>query len=102
MEAISKAVLAEARDLLGLGSSASITNIKAVFRKLAKDCHPDRAPDEPGGEEQMKRIGRAYSILLAYCEQYPIPLDEQSLATHSPEAISEDHLDRFYGDWFKE
>ena len=102
METVSKAALIEARDLLGLRSCASIKNIKAVFRKLAKDCHPDRAPDEPGAEERMKRLGQAYRILLAYCEQYPIPLDEESLVAHSPEGVSEDHMDRFYGDWFTE
>jgi hypothetical protein len=102
MEKISKAALIEARDSLGLGSCASMKDIKAVFRELAKGCHPDRAPDDPGAEEQMKRIGQAYRILLAYCEQYPIPLDEQSLVAHSPEGIFEDHVDRFYGDWFKE
>ena len=101
METISKAALIEARDRLGLGAYASLKDIKAAFRRLAKERHPDRAADEAKAEEQMKQINRAYRILLAYCEQYPIPLDEESLAAHSPEKLFEDYADRFYGDWFK-
>ena len=100
-ETVSKAALIEARDRLGLGSCASLKDIKAAFRRLAKDCHPDRAANEAEAEEQMKRINRAYRMLLAYCEQYPVPLDEESLAGHSPEGLFEDYVDRFYGDWFK-
>lgn len=102
METILKAALIEARDLLGLGSCASIKNIKAAFRELAKACHPDHAADDPGAQEKMKRINQAYRILLAYCEQFPIPLDEQSLVAHTPEAAYRDHMDRFYGNWFRE
>ena len=101
METISKAALIEARDRLGLGSHASLKDIKAAFRRLAKDHHPDRAEDVAKAEEQMKQLNRAYRILLVYCEQYPIPLDEQSLAAHSPEGLFEDFADRFYGDWFE-
>ena len=100
METISKAALIEARDQLGLGNSSSIKDVKTAFRRLAKDCHPDRAADKSGAGERMKQINRAYRILLAYCEQYPIPLDEENLAAHSPEKIFEDYVDQFYGNWF--
>jgi len=100
-ETVSKAALIEARDRLGLGSYASLKDIKAAFRRLAKDCHPDRVGNGAEAEERMKQINRAYRILLAYCEQYPILLDEKSLAAHSPEGLFEDYVDRFYGDWFK-
>jgi len=101
METLSKAALIEAKNRLGLGSHASLKDIKAAFRRLAKHTHPDRAANEVEAEEQMKQINRAYRILLAYCEQYPIPLDEQSLTAHSPEALFEDYADRFYGNWFR-
>ncbi|RKY67579.1 MAG: hypothetical protein DRP97_07250 [Candidatus Latescibacterota bacterium] len=100
METISNAALIEARDQLGLGNSSSIKNVKAAFRRLAKDCHPDRAADKSRAEERMKQINRAYRILLAYCEQYPIPLDEKNLTAHSPESVFEDYVDQFYGNWF--
>ena len=101
MEKMSKAALVEARERLGLGTYASVRDVKTAFRRLAREGHPDRANDKTAAEEEMKQLNRAYRMLLAYCEQYPIPLDESHLITNSPEEAFEDYADRFYGDWFR-
>jgi len=53
---------------LALPSRASLTQIKASYRKLSLEYHPDRCPGS--GEERearFKEIAAAYGILVAYC-----------------------------------
>jgi curved DNA-binding protein len=48
---------------LGVPRSAPDADIKAAFRKLARECHPDANPDNPSAEERFKRISVAYEAL---------------------------------------
>ena len=64
-----------ARDLLGLGDSATIAEIKKAYRDKAKENHPDTAgPDNPG-EISMARLTEAYETLIDYCQDFKIPLE---------------------------
>ena len=57
-----------ARDLLDLGESATIAEIKKAYRDKAKENHPDTAgPDNPG-EISMARLTEAYETLIDYCQ----------------------------------
>ncbi len=49
-------------DVLGLPRSASQDEIKAAFRRLARQYHPD-VSQEPNAEEHFKEINEAYSVL---------------------------------------
>ena len=49
--------------VLGLASSASDAEIRAAFRKLAKQYHPDRNPDDARAEEKFKEISAAFDVL---------------------------------------
>lgn len=49
-------------DVLGVKRDASADEIKAAFRKHARDLHPD-ASSGRGSEERFKEISRAYAIL---------------------------------------
>src|SRR5512147_1871908 len=49
-------------DILGVGRSASDDEIKAAFRKLARQYHPD-VNKEPDAEEKFKEINEAYGVL---------------------------------------
>lgn len=48
---------------LGVSQDASIRQIKAAYRRLAFQHHPDRNRDNPRSSEAMKRINEAYAIL---------------------------------------
>jgi DnaJ-class molecular chaperone len=49
--------------VLGLSRSASETDIKKAFRKLAKDNHPDRNANDPKAMERFKEANAAYELL---------------------------------------
>jgi molecular chaperone DnaJ len=50
-------------ELLGVARGADETAIKAAYRKLAKECHPDRHNGCSEQAERFKAISEAYDIL---------------------------------------
>ena len=50
-------------EVLGVARTASDTEIKSAYRKLALQYHPDRNPDDPHAEEKFKEASEAYSVL---------------------------------------
>lgn len=58
--------MAEKRDyyeVLGVKKDASDADIKAAFRKKAKECHPDLHPNDKAAEAQFKEINEAAEVL---------------------------------------
>ena len=70
--------LSEARELLGLGLTATRREIRAAYRRAARRWHPDLAP--PGEEARyraaMQAINLAYQRLSAFLEDYRYRLTE--------------------------
>jgi len=50
-------------DLLGINRGADEAAIKAAYRKLAKECHPDRHNGCTQQTERFKAISEAYDVL---------------------------------------
>src|ERR1051326_6967922 len=50
-------------EILGVARSASDAELKAAFRKLAMQCHPDRNPADKQAEHRFKEINEAYDVL---------------------------------------
>jgi molecular chaperone DnaJ len=50
-------------EILGVGRKASAEELKAAFRKRAKDLHPDRNPGDKNAEAQFKELNEAYDVL---------------------------------------
>ncbi len=48
---------------LGVEKKASADEIKKAYRKLARQYHPDRNPDDKNAEERFKEISQAYDVL---------------------------------------
>jgi molecular chaperone DnaJ len=50
-------------EVLGVGRSAADSELKAAYRKLALQHHPDRNPGDHTAEEKFKEAAEAYSVL---------------------------------------
>ncbi len=50
-------------EVLGVDRGASPDDIKAAFRKLAAQHHPDRNPDDPRATLRFKEINASYQVL---------------------------------------
>jgi molecular chaperone DnaJ len=48
---------------LGVSKKATEEEIKKAYRKLARQYHPDRNPDDAAAEEKFKEISAAYDVL---------------------------------------
>jgi molecular chaperone DnaJ len=48
---------------LGVDKKASAEEIKKAYRKLARQYHPDRNPDDKTAEERFKELSQAYDVL---------------------------------------
>ncbi len=49
--------------VLGLTPTATAAEIKAAFRRLAREHHPDANAQRPDAEHEFKRVARAYETL---------------------------------------
>lgn len=49
--------------ILGVDRNATQKEIKAAYRKLAREYHPDVNPDDPTAQERFKEINEAYQVL---------------------------------------
>src|SRR5271156_1367410 len=49
--------------VLGVDRKASAADIKKAYRKLARQYHPDRNPDDAKAEERFKEVQGSYDIL---------------------------------------
>ncbi|MGH7644463.1 MAG: DnaJ C-terminal domain-containing protein [Gemmatimonadales bacterium] len=49
--------------VLGVSEAATVDEIKKAFRRLAKQHHPDRNPNNPQAAERFKEINEAHDVL---------------------------------------
>jgi hypothetical protein len=60
--------IASAAEMLGLRTRATRAEIRAAYRTLAADYHPDRNPRDPASHERFAALGAAYRLLTRYLE----------------------------------
>lgn len=75
--------LEAARRLLQLPLRASLAEIRARYRELVKQHHPDRI----GGTEDdvIRAINQAYQTLRRYCDGYAFAFSREEFLEQNPE-----------------
>ena len=53
-----------AYEILGVDTDADHDAIREAYRRLAKQSHPDRHPDDPAAHDRFLAIQAAYEVLV--------------------------------------
>ncbi len=69
--------------VLGLGERATLQEMKARYRELAKRHHPDG--NDGGNPEEIYRVIEANRVILEYVESYSYCFSEQEYLAQHPE-----------------
>ena len=89
--------ISEARKVLGIPEQATLSEIKAKYRKLIKKWHPDiNRENKDQCDEMTKKIVNSYAIILGYCKQYKISFSQEEVKKYLSE--EEWWSDRFGND----
>ena len=55
--------MADPYSTLGIARGASEPDIKKAYRKLAKELHPDKHPNDPAASDRFSKVTAAYDLL---------------------------------------
>ena len=93
----------EARKTLGLGDTATFEEMRAAYRHLAKDWHPDRAPmaEKEDYNRVFQKLSAAYAYLKVLVRNYRYDLSEDTIK-RDQEPVDIRHLRRFGGGLYGE
>ena len=70
--------LADCYRLLGLNSGASVAEIKASYRRLARQYHPDINPTDQRAKDKFIALTKAYDLLVSVVQPAPTAESNQS------------------------
>lgn len=75
--------LTEAREVLNLPEKSTLNMIRAQYRALLKQWHPDTCSDEQEiCHEMTQKIVAAYTEIMAYCNQYSISFTREAMRSY--------------------
>lgn len=53
-------------EILGVETSATVAQVKKAYRKLSREKHPDKNPDNPEAVNEFIQITKAYTVSINY------------------------------------
>jgi DnaJ-class molecular chaperone len=75
--------ITEARNLLELPERASLEEIKANFRNLIRQWHPDISEEtKEKCTEMTAKIIAAYAMVIDYCNHYRFSFSQEEVRLH--------------------
>jgi molecular chaperone DnaJ len=92
-------------ELLGVGRDATNDELKAAYRRLALQYHPDKNPDDRAAEAMFKEVSAAYAVLSdpdkrARYDQFGHAAAGDPFAGGFPFSSVQDMLSNLFGDLF--
>lgn len=86
--------------VLDVAHDATLEQLKKAYRSAARECHPDRFPDDTEAKSRFERLGRAHAVLSnsskrkRHDRQIKVPQSVQELFAQFPTAqqVVEDRL----------
>jgi molecular chaperone DnaJ len=92
-------------DVLGVDRQASGPEIKAAYRRLALQYHPDRNPGDRAAEEKFKQISLAYAVLgdegkRAHYDRFGADAGDAPFGSDADIRVVTDFFDAVFGDLF--
>lgn len=54
-------------EILGVETDATVAQVKKAYRKLSREKHPDKNPDNPNAVEEFISITKAYTVSFLKC-----------------------------------
>jgi tetratricopeptide (TPR) repeat protein len=70
-------------ELFGVNRSTSIDEIKAIYRRMAKEIHPDLHPDDLMARDRFHQLNQAYQLLLAAADDRKNSASSESASSNS-------------------
>ena len=91
--------LNEARELLGLSEMATLKQVKRAYKRAANRYHPDRCkhPDKSKSEEMMKKVNKAYELIMKYVADYNYSFRQEDVERTYP---GDEYLRKYKHRWF--
>jgi molecular chaperone DnaJ len=92
-------------EVLGVDRQASPAEIKAAYRRLALEHHPDRNPGNRAAEEKFKEISQAYAVLgdedkRAHYDRFGAVSEDLPFGSEADIRVVTDFFDAVFGDLF--
>jgi molecular chaperone DnaJ len=92
-------------EVLEVERQASASEIKAAYRRLALQYHPDRNPDDPAAEEKFKEVSVAYAVLgdeskRAHYDRFGQVASDLPFGTEADLSTVVNFFDAVFGDLF--
>lgn len=72
--------------LLQVSADVTPAELKAAFRRQARECHPDLHPDNPNAEAEFQRLSEAYDIISEAL--YPSSQDDEFISIDGSEELT--------------
>nr|XP_002122089.1 dnaJ homolog subfamily B member 11-like [Ciona intestinalis] len=87
--------------ILQVSKDATTKQIKSAYRKLAKQMHPDKNPDDPTATEKFQELALAYEVLADKNKRSKYDkFGEEGLKDEMSGGGSHDPFSSFFGDFF--